>query len=148
MKLNKMTLIAALAVGSLLTLGTGANAQDATTNKPAVTPAPAHPPMHRTLTPNIELLAKRLNLSDEQKTNVVAAMQERTKKRMEVLHDTSITPAERGPKMKELTEAYNAKLKEILTPEQFTQYQKMMSGHRPAPAPAPVTPAATPPSAN
>ena len=42
MKLKQMTLIAALALGSLLTIGTTVNAQDTTMTAPAATP-PARP---------------------------------------------------------------------------------------------------------
>jgi hypothetical protein len=50
MKLNKMTVIAALALGSLLTCGTVTNAQDAN-NTPAATPPAAAPAATPAATP-------------------------------------------------------------------------------------------------
>ena len=145
MKLNKMTLIAALALGGLLTLGTAANAQDATTNTPAATPPPMRPRQ-----PGIDQLAKILALTDEQKTNVQAVLKDQRQQMGDLRKDTTLTQEDRRAKMKDIRDATTAKMKDILTPEQFAKYQRMMpQGRRPGlPAPT-VTPAPmTPPTTN
>ncbi len=134
MKLNKMTVIAVLALGSLLTLGTALNAQDATSNAPAATlPAVRG-------RPNFEAIAKQLELTDDQKPKAKAVIDAQQKQMRELRGDTSLSQEDRRAKGKTIRDEATAKLKEILTPEQFAKYQKMTSGRRPA-APAP---AATP----
>ena len=133
MKLNKMTLIAALALGSLLTLSTGVNAQDATTNAPAAATPPRRPgPM------TIETLTTQLALSDEQKTNVQVILTDMRKKTSEMRQDTSLSTEDKRAKRKEINDAFVAKMKEILTPDQFTKFQKMVPGRRPAATPPPA----------
>lgn len=136
MKLNKLTLIAVLAFGSLLAPSPSAKAQDATsTNAPAAAPTPA-PRRGRML--SIDQMAKFLALTDEQKTNVQTAMQDMRQKMADTRQDTSLSTEDRRAKNKETRDAYTAKMKEILTPEQFAKFQTMMPTRRPAPAPAPA----------
>ena len=135
MKLNKLTLIAALAMGSLLTLGTALNAQDAT-NAPAATPPAGAPPAVRGR-PNFEAIAKQLELTDDQKPKAKVVIDAQQKQMRELRGDTSLSQEDRRAKGKTIRDEATAKLKEILTPEQFAKYQKMTSGRRPAgPAPA------------
>ncbi len=142
MKLNKMTVIAALALGSLLTLGTVVSAQDAAT--PATTPPPAGgaPGGGRGRQLSIEQLSTQLALSDEQKTNVQAILTDSRKQMRDLRNDTSLSTEDRRAKMKTIRDDANAKLKTILTPEQFAKYEKLMPARRPATPPATATPAA------
>ena len=140
MKLNKTTLIAALALGSLLTLGATVNAQDATTNAPAAsTPAPMGPG-HRQMSG--DQWVKILALTDDEKTNFLATVQDMRKQMMAVRNDDTLSSDDRRAKNKAIRDASLAKVKAILTPEQYAKYQKMMSGGRRQAAPA------TPPATN
>jgi len=144
MKLNKTTLIAALALGSLLTLGATVNAQDATTTNAPATTAPAgasRRPM------NIDQMVKLLALTDDQKTNFQATMQDLRKQMMDLRADNTLSTEDRHAKNKSIRDAAMAKMKDILTPDQFAKYQKMMMGGRRQAPPAAV-PAATPPATN
>jgi Spy/CpxP family protein refolding chaperone len=148
MKLNKTTLIAALALGGLLTMGTALNAQVPTTNTPAATPPAGGPPARRggaQLT--IEQLTKALTLTDDQKPKVQAALDDQRKKMSELRQDASLSTEDRRTKMTAIRTDFTAKMKEILTADQFAQFQKMpQPGRRNAPPVA--APAATPPAAN
>jgi len=64
---------------------------------------------------------EELNLNDEQKEKVRAAMQEQGEK-MQALGNA--TPEERREKGQKMQETFNAKMKEILTKEQFEKWEK------------------------
>ena len=79
MKLTKMTLIAALALGGLLTLSPALRADDATNTPPSAPPAGGPPPGDRGpgmrgRGPNFDMIAQRLNLTDDQKPKVKAIL--------------------------------------------------------------------------
>jgi Spy/CpxP family protein refolding chaperone len=147
MKLNNTTLIAALALGSLLTLGTAVNAQT-TTNAPAATPPAGAPPANRPPRGGMTLqrLTQQLALTDDQKPKVQAVLDDQNKQMMELRQDTALSPEDRRTKMAAIRTGVTAKFKEILTPEQFDKYQKMpQPGVRPTRPPgAPAAGAAAP----
>jgi Spy/CpxP family protein refolding chaperone len=118
MKLTKTIALAALVAGGLLT-GLTLQAQDAPKDNP---PGQRGGPGMRG--PNIEQMAKELNLSDEQKTKVKAALEERMQKARELRQDTNLSQEDRRAKMQEIQKAFTAKMKEILTAEQFEKWQK------------------------
>lgn len=118
MKLNKTIALAALVAGSLLT-GFTLQAQDAPKDKP---PGQRGGPGMRGA--NIEQMAKDLSLTDEQKTKVKAALDERMQKALELRKDTSLSPEDRRAKMKTIQEAFTAKMKEILTADQLEKWEK------------------------
>ena len=143
MKLNKITVIAALALGSLLTLGSVVNAQDTTTTPPASTPPAGAPPgggRGRAL--NIEQLTTQLALTDEQKTNVQAVLTDSRQKMRDLRNDTSLSTDDRRAKVKTIRDDANAKLKTILTPDQYAKYLTLQPGRRPATPPPAAAPAA------
>jgi Spy/CpxP family protein refolding chaperone len=100
---------------------------------------------------NVDFLAKQLSLTDEQKDKIKPILEGSRQKRIALGKDTSLTPADRQAKAKEIQADQTAKFKEILTPEQFDKWQKMSTPHRrPAPTPGSTTnkPAATGATAN
>ena len=128
-----MTLLAALALGSLLTLGTAVNAQDASTNSPAA----AMPAAGRNRQPSIDDLIAKLGITDDQKTNFTAIITDMRKQMKDLRADDTLSTEDRRAKMKTIRDDGNTKLKALLTPDQFAKYQKLMPGRRPA-APAPA----------
>ena len=82
------------------------------------------------------------DLTADQKEKVTAAMKEQTDKMMALRNDSSIAQEDRRPKAKEIRDAFTAKLKTILTPEQYTKFEELSKqGMRPPGAP-PTAPAA------
>ena len=145
MKLNKTTLIAALALGSLLTLGATVNAQDTTaTNAAPAAPASAAPGRRMI---SIDQWNKILALTDDEKTNFQAVIQDQRQQMMALRNDDSIAPEDKRAKNQEIRKATLAKLKDILTPDQFAKYQKLAAGGRRGGNP-PAAPAAPAPAAN
>lgn len=128
MKTNKLMV---LAVGGLMAIGSLTYAQDkkpegAPKDKPPGEGAPAggQRPNRQQFSPDQQLakLSETLQLTDDQKPKVKAALESAAAKRKE-LRDA--TPEERQEKGKELRAEMNAKMKEILTPEQFEKFQKL-----------------------
>lgn len=131
-----MTLIAALAVGSLLTLSPALRADDATNTPPSTPPAGGPPPGDRGpgmrgRGPNIDMIAQRLNLTDDQKPKVKEILEgQRQQMRAVWQQGQDLSREDRMAKMKSIREDTNAKLKAVLTADQFEQWQKMESRMR------------------
>ena len=126
MKLNKALLIAALAAGSLFTSGSPSQAQDNTNTPPA-----GAPPGGLRQRPNFDMIAKQLELTDAQKPQVKAILDEQQQKLKDLRADTSVAQADKRAKSKEIRDAATAKLKPILTAEQFAKWEKMGQRQRP-----------------
>ncbi|HXR48017.1 MAG TPA: hypothetical protein VN784_11320 [Candidatus Limnocylindrales bacterium] len=161
MRATKMTLIAALAVGSLLTLSPALRADDATNSPPATPPAGGPPPGDRGpgmrgRGPNFDMIAQRLNLTDDQKPKVKEILDGRQEQMRDLFQNNQdMSREDRMAKMKSIREDTDAKLKAVLTADQFEQWQKMearMRGPRNGPPGGPPpgeggtnAPAAPPP---
>jgi Spy/CpxP family protein refolding chaperone len=126
MKLNKTFALVALVAGSLFAAN-ALQAQDSTNTPPA---GEHHGGPGMRQRPNmdqmVDKMAKELNLTDDQKTKVKAAMEEQVTKMKAVHDDTNLTPEDKRAKMKDIHDGYIAKMKTILTPEQFEKWQKHM----------------------
>lgn len=125
MKMTKTLAVAALVAGSLFA-GSTLQAQDST-NTP---PAGARPGGGMRGRPNIEQISKQLELTEDQKPKVKTVLDEQQTKMAELRKDTSLEQTDRRAKMKEIRDASTAKLKEILTADQFSKWEKMAQGNR------------------
>ncbi len=131
MRIYRLSVMAALALGALLASATLASAQ--TTN------APGRGERRMTVPQRVDRMASELKLTEDQKTKVTALFEAQAKKRQELRADTSLSRDERREKNRAFMQDQNKKLKEILTPEQFEKWQKMRPqgrGRQPQP-PAP-----------
>ena len=117
MKLNKLSMIVALAVGSLLACTTLATAQD--TNTP---PAKGKRGM-MSVDQQLDMMKQRLSLTDEQVPKVKAALEDRNKQMAEI---RQLPQEDRRDKMMALMDEQKKKMKEILTPDQYTKYESMV----------------------
>lgn len=136
MKLQKITLLAALTAGVLFTLNATSNAQDNADKpnrpqRPAGTEQPGGGPGGRRAGQAGDMLkemSEKLNLTAEQK----AKLQEALKSQREALQGLrDLPPEERRTKMQENRKAMDAKLKEILTAEQYAKWEKIREELRP-----------------
>jgi Spy/CpxP family protein refolding chaperone len=124
MKMPKFSLLAALAAGALLAFTPNLRAQDA----PAKSNRPERPeggPRGGQRGDMLKEMAEKLNLTAEQKTKLQEAM----KAQRETMKDA--TPEARREKAKENRKAMDAKIKEILTAEQYTKWEKIREENRP-----------------
>jgi Spy/CpxP family protein refolding chaperone len=108
-----------MALGGLVACSTLATAQDATNNVPKKS-GKRGPSIERQL----EQMTNQLNLTDDQKPKVKAALEDQQKKMQEMRGDTSLTREERQEKMQTIRADMEKKMKEILTPDQFEKWQK------------------------
>lgn len=145
-----MTLITALALGSLLTLSLAAFAQD-NTNTPPPAGSPPPGPGTRGRGPNFDMIAQRLNLTDDQKPKVKAIFDEQRQKMRDLRNNQDLSRDDRMAQMQTIRKDTDAKLKAVLTEDQFKQWQEMeskMRGPRNGPPPgqgSPNAPAGAPP---
>jgi|GEM_PF-1154705 len=123
--------MAVLAAGSLLTLSsTSLFAAD--TNSPPANENGGPGLRGRGMGgPDIEQIAKDLNLTDDQKTKVKAAMETRRQKMMELFQDKNASREDRMAKRQTIMEDFNKALKDAgLTQEQIDKLDKMGPGGR------------------
>jgi Spy/CpxP family protein refolding chaperone len=124
MRIQKLSIVAALVLGGLMAGSTLATAQDSATTAPKQGKRGA-PSVDQILTS----MTEQLTLTDEQKPKVKAVLEDSQKKRAEL---GQVAPEERREKFTALREEQTKKMKEILTPEQFAKYEKMPPMGRPA----------------
>ncbi|MGC3960454.1 MAG: hypothetical protein QM813_21755 [Verrucomicrobiota bacterium] len=129
--MQKVTLWAALAAGALIAFTPTLRAEDKPA-KPEHSERPEGGPRGGQRGDQLKEMAEKLNLTAEQKTK----LQEAFKAQREAMKDA--TPEERRAKMQENRKAMDAKIKEILTPEQYTQWEKIRKENRPAGAGKPA----------
>ena len=155
MKTNRK-LIAAIALGTLMALSPASPAQEkqdapkpAAPAAPAIPATPAPAPAARPRPDRTKQLAAMLNLTEEQQTKVKPVMEEEAKKTQELRDQKDLSPEDRRAKYTEIRNGTTAKLKPILTTEQWDKWEKLRTGGRPAQpgAPAIPAPAPTPPPA-
>lgn len=157
MKQITSALLATALWGALMASGTAAQAQEKKEAKPEARPAPvpARPtPAVPGATPvrrdYADLVAQRLQLSDEQKQKVRPIFEEEQKSLADLrqqTRDKKLTPQEYREKAVEIREAANKKIKPILTDEQWERFSRLRSGGmRPTPAspPQPAKPEKVP----
>src|SRR6266404_9721778 len=122
MKINKFSLIAGLALGSLVASSNLATAQD---QKGGGGRGPS-------VEQRMERMTEELKLTDEQKPKVKAALEDSQKKRQELFSDSSVAREDRREKMRGIMENEDKKLKEILTADQYAKHEKMREEMRAA----------------
>ncbi len=116
MKPAKLSLITALVLGGLLASTGLSRAQSTNENRP-----PRGPRGMPSVEQQLDRMTQTLNLTDAQKPKVKAVLEETNKKRGEL---ANVDPQERREKMRELMQAQDKKLKEILTAEQYDKWEK------------------------
>jgi Spy/CpxP family protein refolding chaperone len=147
MKMQKLKLMAALAAGAVLALAPIVPAQETPQRpnrpeRPAGGERPERPGGgQRAGQPGdmIKEMEVKLALTAEQKTK----LQEAVKAQRETAQGLrDLPPEERRTKMQETRQAMQAKIKEILTAEQFTKWEKIRSEARPGGGNRPGSPGA------
>jgi len=145
MKKTTLALLTTTLMGGLLAGTATAQAQEKPAQTPAVktnAPAARPTPVRRDIT---DFYAQQLKLNDEQKQKVKPIMDDEQKSLADLrqqIRDKKITQDEYRKKSLETREASNAKIKPILTDEQWERFSKLRGGGM-----RPVGPATTPPPA-
>jgi Spy/CpxP family protein refolding chaperone len=116
-------------MAGLLALGPSVNAQ--TNTAPPGSNNSASSTRHNGLMSvdnQLKQLTDQLHLTDAQKPKVKAALEERNKQ-AEGLRD--LAPEDRRAKMRSIRTEMDSKMKEILTADQYQQFEKMRGRNRP-----------------
>ena len=123
MKMHQVSLLAALAAGALIAFTPTLRAEDKPNRpeRPEGGPRGAGGGQRGDM---LKEMAEKLGLSDEQKSK----LQEVFKSQREAMKDLS--PEERREKMKESREAMSAKVKAILTADQYAKWEKIRDERR------------------
>src|SRR5438552_1087368 len=122
MKKNKVSMLAGLALGSLVALSTIARAEDKPETKPPQPPAGAEG--RRTgLQDYRKKIAEELKLTDDQKQKWEAIFKEQSDKAKEIHSNTTLSSQDRMAKVKEMRESTETKIKALLTPEQQEKWK-------------------------
>jgi len=124
MKTQKISRLAALAVGALLAFTPSLQAQEKP-ERPNRSERPEGGPRGGQRGEMLKDMVAQLNLSADQK----AKLQEAIKAQRETMRDLS--PEERRAQMPENRKAMDAKIKEILTAEQYAKWEKFKAENRP-----------------
>lgn len=122
MKINK-TILAVIAAAGVLTVCPAVHAQETATN----TPPAQTTPRRGGRGPTLESIDKAVTLTDEQKPKVKSALEDLQKAVQDAM---GAEQDDRRTKMTAAREAFNKKMKEILTPEQYTKFEAMPRGGR------------------
>jgi hypothetical protein len=147
MKCTKTTILTLAAVGGLLACGS-LPAQEST-NAPAANPAASTNAAPHTMMrgPNMDGLARMLNLTDAQKSQFEPVLVSEYQQIHTLFQDTTLSPQEKRDQITAIRNATNTKLQAILNPDQFARWQKMTQprSHRMMPPPTTNTPPASAP---
>ncbi len=120
MKAYKLSLVAVFALAGLLAGANLSSAQEANQPKQGKQGEKRGPAIQE----RVDRMAEELKLTDEQKTKVKAVFEEQSKKQQELRSESTLTPEQRREKAQSMREEANKKMKGILTPEQYTKYEK------------------------
>src|SRR5262249_23186442 len=113
---------ALLAVGALVALAPFARAQqdskaDTKPEQPAATQRPRRPAPS-----NVDAIAEKLKLTDDQKKQLQPILRDEAAKLRDLRQDTSLSNEERREKAKSIRDQSLAKIKPVLSEDQFDQY--------------------------
>ena len=119
MKTNRLSLMAVMALGSLVAFGPMAKAGESDA-KPAARGKGKAGARHDRANP----IVSELNLTDDQKAKVKPIFQDEAQKLKELRQDTNLSKPDKMAKLKSIHAETDAKLKPILTPEQVEKLSK------------------------
>jgi len=126
-----MHIFALIALGGFIALGSVARADDT----PA-TPAPAAgadtnaPAGHAGRGAQMDKLFTAISATDTEKEQLKPIFKERNEKLKALRDDTSLSQEDKKDKRKEIMEGVNAKVKGVVTADQYTQYLAFMKEQR------------------
>jgi len=156
LKLSLAAVLLGLPVASLLRaddqtvpVQSGPSIQPDQSPAPDTGEKPQHPHM-----PNpqrmLQMLAKKLNLTDDQQTKILPILQAQADQRKALQSDASLSDDEKHEKMHAIMQSTNKQIAAILTPEQLENFKNMHGGahakNNPPPPPADAPPPADNPA--
>lgn len=126
MKITNYGLVAILALGTFLAAGSQVVAQEKKAEQKKHFTASDRQPGDR--------MAEELKLTEEQKTKMRTFREEQRKKAEEIRKDATLTQEQKQEKAAALRKEGDAKIKEILTAEQYAKWEKARDNWKKGPA--------------
>jgi Spy/CpxP family protein refolding chaperone len=120
--MKKAMLSSLVAMGLLLTAGTFLSSAVAQDQSGSSAPAKMQPPSPDEV---VDTLAAKLNLSDDQKTQIKPIIADRQQKLQTLRSDTSMRPMQKMRKMKGIFDDSDKKIEAVLNDQQKQQYIQM-----------------------
>ena len=118
----------AVMAGMMLVMPSSLPAQNAPATHEHGAMGPMTPENH------LKMLTEKLNLTEDQQAKLKPILEDQSKQMKAIHEDTSLAPADRQAKMKELHESSMEKVNAILTPDQQAKWkqmrQEMMEKHK------------------
>lgn len=121
LNMKRLTVIAALALGGLVTCSSMANAQEGRDGRGERGKRGGRPSVHQ----RVDQMIASLRLTEDQKPRF-NAVREDTSKKLQALFAGGPSKEQMRAKMQPIREEEARKMKEILTAEQFAKWQKWM----------------------
>lgn len=78
----------------------------------------------------VNMLSKRLNLTEDQKTQILPILTDRQQQMKSIHEDTSLSQQDRRAKMRTLREDSDSKIKAVLNDDQKQKYDQMQQQRR------------------
>ena len=126
MKKAPLSLVAVLALGSLVAFAPMTHAQDKKDEKKEAKPeAPPGEKKRAGIQDRMQQMSETLKLTDAQKEKLKPIFKEEGEKLKAVFEDQNSSREEKAAKMREIRESGAAKIKPILTAEQLTKWEEL-----------------------
>jgi periplasmic protein CpxP/Spy len=93
-------------------------------NPPAAAPHGKHKMQGHNVADRLEMMSKRLNLTDEQKTKIQPILQNEAQQMRAIHQNTSLTPDQRKTQVEQVRQSSQDQIKQLLTPEQAAHIGK------------------------
>ena len=117
-----MHIFALIALGGFIALGSVARADDAPATTPPAASADTNAPAGRHA--QMDKLFAAISATDTEKEQLKPIFKERNEKLKALREDTSLSKEDKVAKRKDINQDINAKVKVILTADQFAEYEK------------------------
>lgn len=128
MKTNKSRLFTLIALGGLMAVGPIVRADDTPAQTPpppapdATAPAAGHAKGHE----QMDKLFAAIKATDSEKEKLKPIFKDRNNQLKAMREDASLSQADKKAKRKEIMQGVNAKVKEVLTADQYADYETFM----------------------
>jgi len=73
----------------------------------------------------LKMLTEKLNLTDDQQAKIKPLLEDETSEMQSIHNDSSLAPADRQAKMKQVHQSFTDKVNAVLTPDQQTKWKQM-----------------------
>lgn len=118
--MSRARYIVVLLTATLVSLAASGQASQAPANEQSNSATSAQDTRDRVAT-HLDRMARRLNLTEEQKAQITPILQDQVAQARAIRHDASLTPEQKRGKLRLLRDSSRAEVESVLTPEQVAR---------------------------